>query len=163
VARPEGNEAIGKADMLVILSVIHGGPRDARLSFLPGEYVFGRSPESDVVLVHRCASRRHFLLRVTDEAAFVRDLFSRNRTMVNQQVVTDEYRLRDGDTIYVGGIGVRFGVHVFPGESGVLASDASRPAALYQHGASPDEPTAVLRTFESETLGGGSWGYTGVD
>jgi pSer/pThr/pTyr-binding forkhead associated (FHA) protein len=147
--------------MLVILSVIHGGPKGARLSFLPGEYIFGRSPESDVVLVHRSASRRHFLLRVTDEDAFVRDLFSLNRTMVNQQVLTDEHRLRDGDTIYVGGIGVRFGVHVFPAGSDVLAGDAPRPAALYQQGASPDEQTSVLRTYESETIGGGPWGHSG--
>jgi pSer/pThr/pTyr-binding forkhead associated (FHA) protein len=149
------------AAMLVILSVIHGGPKDARLSFLPGKYVFGRGDESHVVLVHRCASRRHFLLRVTDEGAFVQDLFSRNRIMVNQHVVTDEHRLRDGDSIYVGGIGVRFRVHLLPEEFSSLTADAPRPAALYQHGASPDEPTANLTTSETHVVGEGSWGHDG--
>jgi pSer/pThr/pTyr-binding forkhead associated (FHA) protein len=147
--------------MLVILSVIQGGPKDARLSFLPGEYIFGRSDESDVVLVHRCASRIHFLLRVTDEGAFAQDLFSRNRIMINQQVVTDERRLRDGDSIFVGGIGVRFHVHLIPEEFSPLSGDAPRPAALYQHGASPDEPTANLTTSETHVVGGGSWGHDG--
>src|SRR5262249_44221018 len=147
------NGATWRAAMLVILSVIHGGPKDARLSFLPGEYIFGWSEESDVVLVHRCASRRHFLLRITHEGAFVQDLFSRNKIMVNQHVVTDEHRLRDGDSIYVGGIGVRFRVNLFPEEFCALTGDAPRLTALYQHGASPDEPTAALTTSETHAIG----------
>jgi pSer/pThr/pTyr-binding forkhead associated (FHA) protein len=145
--------------MLVILSVIHGDPKGARLAFPPGRYMFGRNAESDVVLVHRLASRRHFALRVTDEGAFVRDLFSRNRTMVNHRVVTEEHSLRHGDTIYVGGIGVRFGVQILPGESGVPDSDTPRPAALYEQGASPDAPTGVLPTSEADTLGGRFLGH----
>src|SRR5262245_50911787 len=129
--------------MHVILSVIQGAPKNARLSFLPGEYIFGREPKCDVQLDHPSASRRHFRLRVTDEGAFVKDLYSRNRTMVDHNVVTDEFRLSDGDSIYVGGIGIQLRVHLFPDEFSVLAGDAVRSAVLYPYGASPDEPTAA--------------------
>jgi len=135
--------------MLVILSVVQGGPKGARLLFPPGEFVFGRSDECNVVLVHRSASRRHFLLRVSGDGAFVRDLFSRNKTTVNREIVTGERPLQDGDSIYVGGIGIMLAVQLFRGESCVLASDASCPKVLYQHGASPDDQTAALTACET--------------
>ena len=138
--------------MLVVLSVIEGGPKDAQLSFPPGEYMFGRSDESDVVLVHRAASRKHFVLRVTDESALVQDLRSRNKTMVNHHVVTGAHALDDGDSIYVGGIGIRFRVHVHAEVYNPSISQVPPQAVLYQHGASPDDPTAAM-TSETQIHG----------
>jgi pSer/pThr/pTyr-binding forkhead associated (FHA) protein len=114
-----------------------------RLFFPPGEYVFGRNAENDVVLVHRCASRTHFLLRVTDDGAFVRDLQSRNGITVNYAVVKGDHPLRDGNRLFVGGIRVCFAVQILPGEHGVPSGDAPRPVAIYQQGASPDEATVA--------------------
>lgn len=130
--------------MLVVLSVIEGGAKDTQLSFPPGEYVFGRNYESNVVLVHRAASRKHFVLRVTDESAAVRDLGSRNRTLVNHDVVTGDRPLDNGDSIYVGGIGIRFRVHLFPDEQNASISQEPQQKVLYQLGASPDDPTAAI-------------------
>ena len=132
--------------MLVVLSVVEGGSKDAQFSFPPGEYMFGRSDECDVVLVHRAASRKHFVLRVTDDSAFVQDLGSRNKTLVNQNVVTGDRPLDDGDYIYVGGIGIRFRVHMYPDENDASISHVPRQKALYQLGASPDDPTAAINS-----------------
>lgn len=61
----------------------------------------GRSPEADVVVLDEKVSRVHCGIRLWDGEFFIKDLKSRNGTVVNGQRV-EMIRLNPGDRIRVG-------------------------------------------------------------
>jgi pSer/pThr/pTyr-binding forkhead associated (FHA) protein len=84
------------------LLVVHGRPEGKSLAFPSGEYVFGRGTECHIRPNSDWVSRQHCMLRVTDDGLFVRDLGSRNGTLVNGVRVVAERRLVRGDQLQVG-------------------------------------------------------------
>ncbi len=88
--------------MTVRLRIVHGRPQGEHLSFDRGEYVFGRGAECHVRPNSAWVSRQHCLLRVTPDAAWLRDLGSRAGTLVNGQRLVDERCLAHGDRVEVG-------------------------------------------------------------
>ena len=89
--------------MRVVLRVVIGEGGGAELVFPPGQYLFGRAEGCHVHLPMRPVSRRHCLLRVTDQGATIRDLGSRNGTVVNSKRITEEQPLRHGDRLFLSG------------------------------------------------------------
>jgi pSer/pThr/pTyr-binding forkhead associated (FHA) protein len=88
--------------MRVKLLVVQGRPEGKSLLFPLGEYVFGRGAECHIRPNSDWVSRQHCMLRVTADAVFVRDLGSRNGTLVNGTRVLAECRLGAGDQLQVG-------------------------------------------------------------
>jgi predicted component of type VI protein secretion system len=88
--------------MNVTLLVVQGRPLGKRLTFPPGEYYFGRGSECHVRPNSDWISRQHCLLRVDAETASLRDLASRNGTLVNGSLVEGERALEDGDLLQLG-------------------------------------------------------------
>jgi pSer/pThr/pTyr-binding forkhead associated (FHA) protein len=88
--------------MNVTLLVAQGRPLGKRLTFPPGEYYFGRGSECHVRPNSDWVSRQHCLLRVDSNGAFLRDLASRNGTLVNGVLLDGERRLDDGDLLQLG-------------------------------------------------------------
>jgi pSer/pThr/pTyr-binding forkhead associated (FHA) protein len=88
--------------MNVKLLVVQGRPQGKSLVFPPGEYVFGRGAECHIRPNSEWVSRQHCILRVTPRAVFIRDLGSRNGTLVNGVRVVDEVGLGHGDQVQVG-------------------------------------------------------------
>jgi pSer/pThr/pTyr-binding forkhead associated (FHA) protein len=88
--------------MTVKLLVVQGRPYGKTLLFPSGEYYFGRGPECQVRPESEWVSRQHCLLRVTADAVFVRDLASRNGTLVNGTLVESERQLLHGDQVQIG-------------------------------------------------------------
>lgn len=87
----------------VSLVVVQGRPEGKSLCFPPGEYVFGRSGECHIRPNSDWVSKRHCLLRVVvGEGVFVRDLGSRNGTLVNGVRISAETDLAHGDRLQVG-------------------------------------------------------------
>jgi pSer/pThr/pTyr-binding forkhead associated (FHA) protein len=85
------------------LLVVQGRPQGKSLLFPPGEYVFGRGAECHIRPNSDWVSRQHCLLRVVaDGPALIRDLGSRNGTLVNGSRVQGETALNDGDHLQVG-------------------------------------------------------------
>jgi pSer/pThr/pTyr-binding forkhead associated (FHA) protein len=84
------------------LKVIKGKPRGHCLTFPTGEFMFGRGPECDIRPISDLVSRQHCLLRIADQCALIRDLGSRNGTLVNGKIVLGELELRHGDTVQIG-------------------------------------------------------------
>jgi pSer/pThr/pTyr-binding forkhead associated (FHA) protein len=84
------------------LLVVQGRPAGKRLPFPEGEYVIGRGAECDVRPDSEWVSRQHCLLRVAQDGVFLRDLGSRNGTLINGRLVSGERRLDDGDRIQIG-------------------------------------------------------------
>jgi len=88
----------------VKLVVIQGRPKGKHFVFPPGDYYFGRGDECQVRLNSAMISRQHCLLRVKDTGVSVRDLGSRNGTLVNGVLISKEQRLRLGDQIQLGSL-----------------------------------------------------------
>lgn len=88
--------------MQLRLKVVKGKPHGHCLRFPNGEFMFGRGPECDVRPNSDLVSRQHCLLQVTDQCAVIRDLGSRNGTLVNGKLILGEHKLTHGDTLQLG-------------------------------------------------------------
>lgn len=88
--------------MRVKLVLIRGKPAGKQLLFGPGEYFFGRGPECQVRLNSEWVSRQHCLLKVDSTGASLRDLGSRNGTLVNGALLQEVKLLTGGDKVQVG-------------------------------------------------------------
>jgi len=86
--------------MQVVLRIMGGNLKGNRLSFPPGQYLFGRIEGAHVLFApESIASRRHCLLLVADSGISVRDLQSRNGTTVNNERIVGEVPLSHGDLL----------------------------------------------------------------
>ena len=135
--------------MNIRLLVVQGKPAGKSLLFGPGDYFLGRGQECHVRFNSDWVSRQHCLLRVTGNQATVRDLGSRNGTLVNGQLVGQERVLRQDDQIQVGP--VVFEVHLdpslgpdpMPGSEDIFRSGESDPKL----GNPPLDSTVILPPF----------------
>ena len=84
------------------LLVIAGPSKDSTIPLPDGEATIGRDPANVIAIIDPSVSRKHCLLRREEDGRFlVRDLESRNGTLVNG-VATKEQWLRHGDEIATG-------------------------------------------------------------
>jgi pSer/pThr/pTyr-binding forkhead associated (FHA) protein len=67
----------------------------------------GRSPNSDLVLDTRRASRVHAVIEVEGTQVAITDLHSLNGTMVNGELI-DRHLLEHGDSIEIGSVEMRY-------------------------------------------------------
>jgi predicted component of type VI protein secretion system len=88
--------------MNVKLLVVRGQPQGKSLLFPQGEFVIGRGDECHIRPNSSWVSRQHCMLRITDEALYLRDLGSTNGTLVNGSRLIGECPLVQGDQIQVG-------------------------------------------------------------
>jgi len=88
--------------MKVKLRIVQGRPEGKNMLFPHGEYVFGRGAECHVRPNSDWVSRQHCLLRVTADGAFLRDLGSRNGTLINGMRLVEEVPLKHGDQLQIG-------------------------------------------------------------
>jgi transcriptional regulator with GAF, ATPase, and Fis domain len=81
--------------------VIAGPSKDSTIPLPDGEATIGRDPTNVVALIDPSVSRKHCLLRREDERFQIKDLESRNGTLVNGEPVKEQW-LRHGDEIVTG-------------------------------------------------------------
>lgn len=89
------------------LLVIHGESLGLCVEVADQAVTVGRAPSCEMLIDHRSVSRMHCTVWGEAGQFFVRDLGSTNRTLVNGQVV-DQGALKDGDTIAIGEIVLKF-------------------------------------------------------
>src|SRR5882672_11482542 len=87
--------------MQVLLRALKGELLGRKWLLLPGVYALGRDAECQIRLTENAVSRQHSKLRVTEESVFVCDLGSRNKTIVANNMVTDERPIKNGDWLTV--------------------------------------------------------------
>jgi len=83
------------------LLVIAGPSKDSVIPLPEGEATIGRDPTSAVAVVDPSVSRKHCVLRREDSRFQIKDLDSRNGTLVNGVAIKDHW-LRHGDEIATG-------------------------------------------------------------
>src|SRR5258708_24288652 len=83
------------------LVALEGPLKDSTIELPEGEITLGRDPTNAVPLNDPSVSRKHCLFRREEERFQVRDLESRNGTVVNGTAVKEQW-LRHGDEIVVG-------------------------------------------------------------
>lgn len=83
------------------LLVIAGPSKDASIPLPDGEATLGRDPANLVAVIDPSVSRKHCLLRREDNRYQIKDLESRNGTLVNGVPIKEQW-LRHGDEIATG-------------------------------------------------------------
>jgi Nif-specific regulatory protein len=81
--------------------VIAGPSKDQTIPLPDGEATVGRDPTNVVAVIDPSVSRKHCLLRSEDGRFLIKDLESRNGTVVNGETVKEKW-LRHGDEIATG-------------------------------------------------------------
>ncbi len=84
------------------LLIVQGRPQGQALYFPCGEFVIGRGVECHLRPNSSSVSRQHCMLRVDENIVHLRDLGSRNGTLVNGARVIGERRLAHGDRVQLG-------------------------------------------------------------
>ncbi|MCX7016842.1 MAG: SpoIIE family protein phosphatase [Candidatus Sumerlaeota bacterium] len=83
--------------------VVSSGPDEGLVySLVPGVLTIGRSPDNAIQVVDKKSSRQHAELRVENGAVTLRDLGSKNGTLLNGDKLQGEVRLHSGDKILIG-------------------------------------------------------------
>lgn len=75
---------------------------------LKGDKVLGRSRKADIAIDDPFLSKEHALFTETDGIINIKDMGSKNGTMLNGEMITDEVSLINGDRIDVGQISFLF-------------------------------------------------------
>jgi pSer/pThr/pTyr-binding forkhead associated (FHA) protein len=88
--------------MDVILKVIEGSKTGAKVAIKKHEFVIGRSQDCHLCAGSSAVSRRHCAILRTENRLSIKDLGSRNGTLVNGEKITGEVELASGDEIGVG-------------------------------------------------------------
>jgi predicted component of type VI protein secretion system len=105
----------------VTLTATGGGLKDQPVAFAGhAQVLIGRSRDCSLRVDDPTVSRRHCLIEVGDEAAFVWDLRSLNGTVVNGHLLRGREglcRLHDGDELRLGDSTFRVGLAPAPSET----------------------------------------------
>jgi pSer/pThr/pTyr-binding forkhead associated (FHA) protein len=116
--------------MEVKFLVIQGRPLRKSLVFPHGSYVFGRGAECHIRPNSEWVSRQHCQLLVNDESASIRDLGSRNGTLINGERVMGERELTNGDQLQIGPLVFEVRLEPTPGSTPELLGVTPRSAAV---------------------------------
>jgi DNA-binding winged helix-turn-helix (wHTH) protein len=118
---------------------LYWGPREAALQ--PGENVLGRTHDAAIWIDHSSVSRRHALIRVTEDGATLEDCGSKNGTFRGAEPVHGPVPLADGDRILLGSALVVF--RLFRRDKTSTATGRRRTGPLPPNEGSGSERTHV--------------------
>jgi len=99
---------LGTLNLFYKLEAISGPFQGRNFILDSNEYVLGRSPENNIVLVDDLVSRQHASIKKNVNSYQVMDLGSANGVFVNGQKIYEPFKLTSGDLIEVGSSVFRF-------------------------------------------------------
>ncbi len=88
--------------MDVILKVLEGAKAGAKVAVKKEEFLIGRSQKCHLCVGSTAISRKHCVIYRHSASVTIKDLGSRNGTLVNDKRITEEIELSSGDEIVVG-------------------------------------------------------------
>lgn len=123
----QGGEGMATPAFHLLVRDPVAGPSVVRL--VAGERVtIGRAPTNQVIIHDDRASRAHAEIRATEAGWAVRDLDSRNGTLVDDQPITGDHLLKPGDRVGIGRVEIVLCAGDPPTDSGGTAT-AGRTSA----------------------------------
>jgi pSer/pThr/pTyr-binding forkhead associated (FHA) protein len=128
------------------LLILTGKHQGKRLTLPDRDVIVGRSEECNITLKTEEVSRQHCCLNVADGQISIRDLGSRNGTLVNGQAIHGDVVLNDGDELQIGPM--RFKVQTEPTE---VTKAVSKPAAQASGQAGEDDIASWLSENSGDT------------
>lgn len=105
------------------IRILNGPYRGREKTLAEKALTIGRDAEAGIQILDRSASRFHAEVFPVGGMYFVRDLDSKNGTFVNDEKVTDEELLREGDVIKIGSTELAY-------EAGAAMSDEDSSARI---------------------------------
>jgi sigma-B regulation protein RsbU (phosphoserine phosphatase) len=146
---------------MATLTVTQGGQIGKEYQLNKGESAIGRSPECDVVLDFAAVSRRHAIIALVEDQYWVKDMGSRNGTLVNGQKVQGEAPLRNGDVIVICDVEFQFRDLAAPvGRAASTASSLLGPVAGAPEAdddEDDDATSSIMATMDVSAGPRGSW------
>ena len=123
---------------------------------VPGESVtIGRAPTNTIVLKDERCSRNHAEIFFAQGAWTLRDLDSRNGTLVTGEQLSGDHTLEVGDILQIGNSQLAF-VHdlsqAFPDSSSLLKSSRPVDPANETNGTETAEAESIFESFEPTTI-----------
>jgi transcriptional regulator with GAF, ATPase, and Fis domain len=133
---------------LAYLVIREGSKWSDVFRLVPGQAItVGRAPTNQVVIQDERCSRTHVEIFMSDDQWVLRDLDSRNGTMVGEKLVKGDWILRPGDIIRIGRSQLVF-VHR------LAEAFSESPSTVVRHGEDPagSDDSSVLAAYEPTTI-----------
>ena len=133
--------------------VIREGPKWTDVfRLVPGESVrIGRAPTNQIVIKDERCSRNHAELFMSEERWTLRDLESRNGTVVAEQLLKGDWVLRPGDVIRIGHSQLIF-VHNLSDAFSDASTVVRRPAGVDDEIEGGSDASNVLEAYDPTTI-----------
>jgi pSer/pThr/pTyr-binding forkhead associated (FHA) protein len=112
----------------------------------PTQFVIGRDPECHLRPASPDVSRFHCAIARLGQQVLVRDLKSRNGTLINDERLTDTAKVNDGDVLRIGPLRFQFAIKLGPG------NDQSGTSGWSWLMRNPDEKEREALNPSQETL-----------
>jgi predicted component of type VI protein secretion system len=126
--------------MKVQLVVVRGKPEGKVIPLVGPSFKIGRGETCHLRPNSEQVSREHAEFTIDADAVMVRDLGSRNGTLVNGKALTAEYRLKDRDLVQVGPLTFAVSISEAPAPKPAAApTPAAAAAAAAPRKLSPDD------------------------
>jgi pSer/pThr/pTyr-binding forkhead associated (FHA) protein len=116
------------------------------------QFLIGRDAQCHLRPASALISKRHCVLLVRDNRAFVRDFDSTNGTSVNDQPVKGETELQNGDTLKIGPLTFSVALEL----AAPVDKPTREPRTTAPAGASSDEAAAAMLLSVQDDVGGAS-------
>lgn len=123
--------------MKVQLVVVRGKPEGKVIPLVGPSFKIGRGETCHLRPNSEQVSREHAEFTISMDSVIVRDLGSRNGTLVNGKALTAECRLKDQDLVQVGPLTFAVGISDVPAPAARVAAGAA--AAAPKPRVSPDD------------------------
>ncbi|WZO97767.1 FHA domain-containing protein [Isosphaeraceae bacterium EP7] len=117
---------VGTVHMKVQLIVVQGKPEGKTIPLAGPTFRIGRGDTCHLRPSNELVSREHAEFAVKGDRVTVRDMGSRNGTLVNGKVIATEVNLKDNDTVTVGNL--TFAVSIQQDAKASAAAPAAAPA-----------------------------------
>jgi predicted component of type VI protein secretion system len=111
--------------MQVQLIVVQGKPEGKVIPLLGPQFKIGRGETCHLRPNSELVSREHAEFTITADAVSVRDLGSRNGTLVNGKALTETYTLKDRDLVQVGPLTFAVSIQDAPAAAAAPAAPAT--------------------------------------
>jgi hypothetical protein len=115
--------------MRVQLVVVRGKPEGKVIPLVGPKFKIGRGETCHLRPNSEQVSREHAEFTISADSVVVRDLGSRNGTLVNGKALTAEHRLKDRDLVQVGPLTFAVSIAEVPAHAAKAAAPAAAPQA----------------------------------